>query len=44
MKEKIGKMIKTISLDNKPELVEHINKQENFSNYVQCLINRTVKD
>lgn len=43
MKEKTGKMIKTISLDNKPVLIEHINKQENFSNYVQLLIEQDIQ-
>jgi hypothetical protein len=35
---KIGKIIKTISIDNKPDLVLHIETQANFSNYVQKLI------
>jgi hypothetical protein len=38
MSNKVGKIIKTISIDCKPELVQHIEKQANFSNYVQTLI------
>ncbi len=38
MSNKVGKIIKTISIDNKPELVSHIEKQTNFSNYIQKLI------
>ncbi len=38
MNNKVGKLIKTISIDNKPELVQHIEKQSNFSNYVQTLL------
>jgi hypothetical protein len=35
---KFGKIIKTISIDNKPDLVQHIEKQTNFSSYIQKLI------
>jgi hypothetical protein len=38
-----GKIIKTISLDNKPEIIEYIDKQENFSKYVQVLIEQDIQ-
>lgn len=35
---KKGKIVTSISLDNKPDLIAHCEKQKNFSAYVQSLI------
>jgi hypothetical protein len=43
LKDKTGKIIKSVSLENKPELSENCNNQVNFSNYVQLLIEQDME-